>query len=140
MKTIFLVDDDEDDRYIFCDALKSRDASVTVVEFDNGIDFLKSIRDLDRQSCALVLLDINMPRMTGLEVLTTVRADPACRHLPVIVISTASSPEQAQQIKDQGGSGFFSKPHSADEMEAILDVIDSFVGTCKGVVKQNSAI
>lgn len=121
-----MVDDDEDDRFVFRDALKGKNDDIKVIEFEDGVDFLASLAQLNNLPSAVVLLDINMPRMNGLEVLAALRADAVFKDIPVIIISTASSPDQVQRVYDQGGTGYFVKPHSVEEMEILLEAIDLY--------------
>ena len=120
LKTLFLVDDDEDDRFLIRDAVESIIDNLNIIEFDNGIDFLENIRQRDiTLGSVLVLLDINMPRLGGLEVISSLRSDPDNRALPILAISTASNPELIKEIYDTGANGYFTKP---DSLQGIIQL------------------
>jgi len=80
-----------------------------------GLTLLALHRDTD-----LVLLDINMPRMDGLEFLREVSVDPLCRSVPVIIVSTEGTEADVIRGLQAGAAGYVRKPF---ESEALLAVI-----------------
>lgn len=80
----------------------------TVLEASDGregIELIEQHRDL-----ALVICDVNMPRMSGLEMLEHVRADPANAALPIVMLTTEGRPGLIQQAKRAGARGWVIKP------------------------------
>ncbi|MEO6685923.1 MAG: response regulator, partial [Dyadobacter sp.] len=75
LKTIYLADDDPDDRYLICDAIKQLDPEIKIIEAENGSDLLLSIHEKQLISPVLIVLDMNMPRMNGLETLMAIRSN-----------------------------------------------------------------
>ena len=129
-QTIYLVDDDDDDRFFFRQAMESLMGKVEVLEFNNGIDFLKEMMlpGLDL-TLSLVLMDINMPRMNGIEVITKLKSLPHCGQLPVLAISTAADPKVIKDAIASGASGYFAKPDSPSGLQQLAtDIKDYFVG------------
>jgi two-component system chemotaxis response regulator CheY len=85
-----------------------------------GLARLREHRDVD-----LVLLDLNMPTMNGLEFLAEMKSDSARLHTPVIVISVAGREEDTSQVMEAGATAHIKKPFQRDE---ILDVIARLEG------------
>jgi CheY-like chemotaxis protein len=87
---------------------------VTLV-FDGreAMDALSRERDVD-----LVLLDIMMPVMSGLDVLSRMRADPRWKHIPCIILTAAGHEEQHRQAMALGASDFLTKPFSPKKLYA----------------------
>jgi two-component system chemotaxis response regulator CheY len=75
----------------------------------------------------LVLADLNMPEMDGVEMAGRILADPRLRHIPVIVISAEPQRERLEQLKRQGIRGYLRKPFTP---ESIRDVITGIFGGC----------
>lgn len=123
-QTIYLVDDDEDDRFLIREAVTGIIDNVQVIEFENGVDFLDQIRqpDLDLKS-TLIILDINMPRLSGLEVITMLRSEQAGRNLPIVAISTASDEWLVSQVLSCGASRFFTKPETLNGMQQLANTV-----------------
>ena len=83
--------------------------------------------DLARQhQPELILLDLHLPDMGGEEVLTSLQADPATQHIPVIVMSGDARPARVDRLREQGVHGYLSKPIDLGE---FLDVIDGYAHT-----------
>ncbi|WP_025761871.1 response regulator [Dyadobacter tibetensis] len=126
--TIYLVDDDDDDRFIIREAVEGVLEQVSFSEYSNGIDFLKQLEQpgLDLDS-VLILMDINMPRMNGIEVIAALRSLPNCQGLPILVLSTAASPEVIKQAIESGAAQFFIKPSSLADLRILADEIKSYL-------------
>jgi chemotaxis family two-component system response regulator Rcp1 len=74
----------------------------------------------------LVLLDINMPKKNGFEVLAELKSDPVLRKLPVVVFSTSDSQEYVDRAYDQGANTFITKPVALDDLKRALDAIAGY--------------
>ena len=89
----------------------------TVYEAGDGVEALESLK---KQSVGLVLSDINMPNMDGLEFLTKLRAEPAWRDLPILMVSTEGSQAKVLEAVERGASGYVRKPFTADQIKEKL--------------------
>lgn len=69
----------------------------------------------------LVFTDINMPEMSGLEMLQAMRADPALAEIPVIVITTEGSAERRQEAQSLGATGFLQKPFQPADVKNVFE-------------------
>ena len=97
----------EDDRFLrrACEAsLRQRGLAITTAV--DGVQALDKARD---QPPDLILLDLLMPRMTGIEVLRALRADESTRRIPVLILSNSSREEDTKEIKELGVSGYLVK-------------------------------
>lgn len=102
---ILVVDDCKTTRKLIGHYLKSR--GYTVVFAENGLDALEK---LGTNSISLILTDINMPYMDGLELLNTIRADPSWANIPVLMITTESDREEEEKAFNSGANGYLVKP------------------------------
>ncbi len=88
---------------------------VEVVETDDGFGALK---ELPRQRFDLVITDINMPNINGLDLIRFVRRSPTHRDIPLIIISTESTEEDRRRGLKLGASDYLTKPFEPDELIA----------------------
>ena len=88
-----------------------------VIEVDNGFD---ALRALPRGDYVLIVTDVNMPDVSGIELTKFVRGNARYKSIPVVVISTDSASKDLQRARDAGASDFLAKPFTA---ENLLDVI-----------------
>lgn len=116
--SILIVDDDAGLRQLLCMTLKF--VGLDVREAGDGLDALAQIRaDLPD----LVLLDVVMPKMDGLTLCRTLRADPATEHLPVIMISGKSDPRLIRQCLDSGADEYITKPFVIKELTGRIKAL-----------------
>ena len=125
-RTIFLIDDDDDDRMLLKGAIEEI-MNVSVVEFLNGLDFVDWISgQIVEPGSALILLDMNMPKMNGIETIQALKSNPISDHLAVIIISTSASKELLDQAYQSGASGYLTKPDSSKGLAENAMVIRGF--------------
>ncbi len=120
-RAILVVDDDEDDRMFVKAAMQVVAPTVLVEEAEDGVVALQILHDQARRLPDLVLLDLNMPRKDGLEVLAEIRTDPALRQLVVIAIfTTATDPESVRLAYASGANAYIGKPSSLLGLQAMM--------------------
>lgn len=88
-----------------------------VVEASNGI---QALAQLARQKADLVLLDINMPIMTGVQFIERLAEDHRLRDVPVVIASTEGSEVRVNELLSLGARGFVRKPFSPEQLRAVL--------------------
>jgi len=71
----------------------------------------------------LVLLDLNLPKIPGIQVLAALRQSPSCRTVPVVVVTSSDSEADLRAIAELGVTSYFRKPHSLDAFMSLSDVI-----------------
>lgn len=108
---IYVADDDEDDRLFISDAIRKLDLTIKIIEASDGDDLLNLIA-LENTEAAniLILLDMNMPRVTGIEALQTIRAHDKLKHIPAVMISTSSDKNLIDEAYQTGVNAFIRKP------------------------------
>lgn len=118
-KTILIVDDSASMRQLVTFTLK--DAGYDVVAAVNGKDALAKIGGA---KIDMVVTDLNMPEMDGIEFIKAFRTTPGNRFVPIVMLTTESQESKKQQGKEAGASGWLVKPFVPDQLK---DVIKKFV-------------
>jgi CheY-like chemotaxis protein len=116
-RKILIVDDDENIRYTLLKYLK-REGFTNLVMAENGKIALDKLNDNDFD---LVLLDLKMPEMDGIEALRNIKSDDNLRHIPVIMISAEDEIENVTQCIEIGAEGFLSKPFNSKLLRARIN-------------------
>jgi two-component system, chemotaxis family, response regulator Rcp1 len=122
---ILLVEDSLADIELTLDALSGAKIANDVVVVRDGasaIEYLRSVVD----GPDLVILDLNLPRMTGHEVLAAMQADDSLRRLPVAVLTTSAAESDVAQTYDLGANCFLTKPVNIDQFIHVVQCIDDF--------------
>ncbi|MGB7395415.1 MAG: response regulator [Pricia sp.] len=117
---VVLVDDDEDDRMFFSDALKEIDTKTELTEFENGKEFLDYLKKEDTENPHLIFLDLNMPVMNGFECLKAMRQHPDFKELAVAIYSTSSSERDIEETFVNGANIYINKPNGFGELKSTL--------------------
>lgn len=116
---VLLVDDSSTMRAMVARTLAMSGLSLGAVhQASNGREGLDV---LDREWVDLVLVDINMPVMNGLEMIGELRRKPELAKLPVIVVSTESSQTRIQQVQAQQGVCFIHKPFTPETVREVIE-------------------
>ncbi|SEB50565.1 Response regulator receiver domain-containing protein [Tenacibaculum sp. MAR_2009_124] len=119
---ILLVEDDEIEKLKFERALKKLEANHSVVKAANGEEALTICKDVLPN---LILLDLNMPKMNGLEFLDILRADENLKFVPTVVFSTSNNHQDMINAYKVGIAGYVVKPlHYSDYVNQIEKIID----------------
>lgn len=122
--TIFLVDDDADDREIFALAMAEVNPSYQCITAKNGIEALHKLKDGDVKP-DYIFLDLNMPLMNGKQCLTEIKNRPECRDIPVVIYTTSSERRDKDQVLAMGASAFITK--AAEIEDVISSLRDLFI-------------
>lgn len=121
-----VVDDDDDDRLLLQLALKEANRQLPAQEFCDGQEFINYLTQYvtepvnDRLNW-LVVLDMNMPGLNGLDTLTTLRQHPHWSTFPVLILSTSSDPRLIEEAYRLGANGYVVKPNSPAEFVVLFD-------------------
>jgi two-component system, chemotaxis family, chemotaxis protein CheY len=106
MKKVLIIDDSSSVRRQVSGALTS--AGFQVLEASDGVEGAEQIRS--HSDLALVICDVNMPRLDGLAMLEVLQTEIAQRHLPVVMLTTEGQPEAMARAKKHGAKGWIVKP------------------------------
>jgi two-component system response regulator len=120
---IYMIEDNPLDVELMTMSLKESGLACTVQVADDGERGVQLLQQAGRTVPlpALILLDLNIPRISGLEVLAMGRANPALRDLPIVILSGSLNPRDAEAAMTGGASAFLLKPQSVDGYFAIAE-------------------
>ena len=127
---ILLVEDSADDILLTQEAL--RDAKIAnelscVMDGEAALDYLRGVGEFaDRTRPDLVILDLNLPKKDGREVLREVKEDEGLRHIPVIVLSTSGAAEDILGAYNQHVNAYIQKPVDFDEFIRTIRSLEDF--------------
>lgn len=127
--TIMLVDDSADDVALTLRALKKNNIADKIMVVADGEEALRYLLPDDESSNptpALVLLDINLPKVNGLEVLRRIRRDHRTRYLPVVVLTTSNEERDIIETYDLGANSFVRKPIVFGEFLEAIRVLGQY--------------
>ena len=120
INTILIAEDDADDRFLLKAAFKQNDAKDNLIFVENGVELFDYLRNcLKSENIVLprfVLLDLNMPKKDGREVIKEIKSIPVLRNIPVVVFSTANSYLEMQRCYDLGANSYITKPNSFEQL------------------------
>ena len=131
---VIIAEDDPDDRLLIMDAIKEASQQPVEIFFvQDGAEMLDYLyhRGKFRETAnaphpELVLLDLNMPKKGGMEVLAEIKQDPALRTIPVVVLTTSREQQQISRSYELGGNGFVTKPDSYHELVELMKNIQKY--------------
>ena len=116
---VYLVEDDPDHALLIRRALRQADQPAEVTVFTDGEAALAALRGA-ADTPDLILLDINMPGLSGLELLAQVKADAELRCIPVVMLTSSELPADVARAYALGASGYISKPSYQHDLRAVL--------------------
>lgn len=118
LKSIFLVEDDEDDQFFFIDAMSKVENATLYAVANNGKEALDKLE----HSVLLpdiIFMDINMHVMDGMECLTKIMENPLFNHIPIIMLTTSTA--QRELSRTMGAKAFIKKPWDVQKLSVQLD-------------------
>ncbi|QLG46567.1 response regulator [Costertonia aggregata] len=118
--TIYLADDDEDDRIFFRDAFSDIPSDSEISEFTNGVALLKALHDASELP-DVIFLDLNMPLMDGFECLADIRDIKKFSKIPVIIYSTSFHKKEVERLQEMGATKYLKKPSSFNQLKTLLN-------------------
>jgi CheY-like chemotaxis protein len=127
---ILIVDDSADDVEFTLAALKGTKLANAISVVNDGVEAMQYLRQQGEYASAskpaLVLLDLNMPRKDGREVLAEMKADPELRHIPVVILTTSQAEDDIVRSYDLHANCYISKPVDLQALAKIVQAIDDF--------------
>ena len=114
-KVIMTVDDSTSVRQMVGFTL--RRAGFEVIEAVDGVD---AISQLDNAKIDMMIADLNMPNMDGIELIKRVRTKPQYKFIPIVMLTTESQEDKKQAGKAAGATGWIVKPFKPDQLIAVI--------------------
>lgn len=128
LRKIILADDDAEDQIIMRDAVESLGSPDVLWFVSDGQQALKLLEEnIAIGVPCLIVLDLNMPRMSGTQTLTTLKSDARFRQIPVIIYSTSINPLEKEKCLSLGAHSYITKPLSFKES---VDTAKKFLQFC----------
>lgn len=125
-ETVLLVEDDHVDVLSVKRAFKELKITNPLQVVGNGEAGLEWLRDEHNPKPCLILLDLNMPRMNGLEFLKIKKSDETLRRIPVIVLTSSKGEQELLETFDHGVAGYMVKPANYLQLVEVMRVIDLY--------------
>jgi two-component system response regulator len=113
-QSILLVEDNDDDAELTLMAFKAQRISNSMVRVRDGVEALDYLRDC-KELPAVVLLDLNLPRLHGIEVLKAIRAEERTKHLPVVVLTSSDEEKDRLAAYSHFANSYVRKPVDYDQ-------------------------
>ncbi len=119
-RTIMLVDDDIDDRYLIRSALIENNAAINLMEFSNADDAWTTLHGDIKSLPDLIVLDLNMPTTDGFEFLKRIRSSEKLNLTPCIVYTTSTDENDLVKSYERGANSFIVKPLSYSDIQTVF--------------------
>jgi len=125
---IFYVEDDPDYAFILQTAISEVREELTVGIVEDGRDAIEKLKRFSEQKVKpkLILLDLNLPGLSGLDVLRTIKEMPFLKYVPVILFSTSDSPKDVKASYEFGANAFVTKPDGYHNLLNCLRTMHEF--------------
>ena len=126
-KEILLVEDSSSDAKMVMMALNKSSRRKRVISSMDGaeaMDYLKKLKDGAKPH--LILLDLNMPKKNGLQVLAECKGDARLKSIPIVVFTTSEFGNEAKRCYELGANSFISKPFELDAFQRAIELIEDY--------------
>lgn len=126
---ILIGEDDADDRFLLQAAFEENGFTDRLQFVENGVELLQFLREQATTGTAFprfVLLDLNMPKKDGREVLRELKSDPAFSAIPVIIFSTTNNEQEMRRCYELGANSYITKPNSFDSLLRTVSALRGY--------------
>lgn len=122
-KTVLLVEDDRVDAMTVTRALKEIHVTNPLRVVENGEEALNYLRNPENENPGIILLDLNMPKMNGIEFLNVIKNDEALKRIPVVVLTTSKDEQDKVDSFNLGVAGYMIKPVDYKQFVDVVKTI-----------------
>ncbi|WP_266368634.1 response regulator [Tellurirhabdus rosea] len=124
---LVLVDDDVNFCFAFQKALEGYNASIRVTVYNNGAELIEALGQISvRDKPQLILMDLDMPRMNGIETTKAIRQNEQYRAVPILLLTRSEQPSDVEKAYQMGVNAFISKPFSYAEIKQTVQQIGDY--------------
>ena len=132
-KKILIVEDDPDHAELIIEGLNAEDIKTNVILMKDGQEVMDYFRETDIDSSDgkepqinLIILDLNLPKIHGMDVLKFLKNDSRYSSIPVIILSTSSDHKTIRKAYENGVNGYITKPLSYDDFVEKLRILKEY--------------
>jgi CheY-like chemotaxis protein len=125
------VEDNPTDVFVIKEVIKRSGLGVQLRVANNGEEALTFLEHAanDPAACpALILLDLNLPRVPGLEILRRLRSEERYGHTPVIVVTSSTAEKDRVAVEQLGAQGYFQKPNDLQAYSQLVELLKHVLG------------
>jgi CheY-like chemotaxis protein len=123
---ILLVEDDPVDAATVERAFKELKIQTPLVQAADGQEALDYLRNHTEDDPGLILLDLKMPKMNGIELLQTIKDDEALKKIPVVVLTASNEERDIVESFELGVAGYVTKPIDYDKFREVIEIVESY--------------
>src|SRR5438477_869909 len=125
---ILIAEDDADDRFLLKTAFEESGYKNTLKFVENGVELIKHLKEVTERKNndeypGFILLDLNMPKKDGREVLKEIKEHPVFKKIPVVVFTTTNSENEVKRCYELGANTYVVKPVSFDSLLKVVEEI-----------------
>lgn len=124
--SVLLVEDDPGDVVLIEEAFEHNKVRNSLKIVGDGVEAMEYLRAEGSERPDLVLLDLNLPRKDGREVLAEIKSDPLLRSIPVVVLTTSKAEEDIARTYNLGVNSFITKPVTFDGLVQAMDAFSRY--------------
>ena len=130
---MLMAEDDPEDQMLVREGLRESRLANHLIVVEDGIELMDYLHRRGKYSDplssphpGLILLDLNMPRMSGREALQEIKADPDLHHIPIVVLTSSKAEEDILRSYDLGANSYIVKPVTFENLAGTLRVLDKY--------------
>lgn len=126
---VLLVEDSAGDVLLTIEAFRDANPAVRINVATDGVEAMAMLRRLEPSRQArpdLILLDLNLPRMDGREVLASIKQDPVLRSIPTLILTTSNAETDIINSYRLGANGYLTKPVQFDDFDLLVRSLNDF--------------
>ncbi len=123
---IFLVEDNEGDVFLTKKVFEKARLNNTITVAEDGEIALKMLKDNVKNRPDIILLDINLPKKDGKQVLEEIKKDPALRMIPVVILTSSKAEKDILESYDLHANSYIVKPVTVEKFGTVASVIENF--------------
>jgi CheY-like chemotaxis protein len=123
LRPILLIEDDSVDAMTVKRAMRDLHITNDLVHAINGEDAMKYLEDYEKEKPFVILLDLNMPKMNGIEFLRVIKSKQTLKTIPVIVFTTSKEKQDIHESFQLGAAGYMTKPVDYSKFVDVLSTV-----------------